>query len=104
MPQLGASSAAVNMKPRRWFAPRFSLRMLLVVVTAAGVGAGVWWRWPVTQVTTKEFVSGRFTAQETYTYHRGFRGELIKHGVHRKTLNGKIELEEHYREGVLHGP
>jgi hypothetical protein len=58
----------------------------------------------VTQVTTKEFVSGRFTAQETYTFHRGFRGELIKHGVHRKTLNGKVELEEHYREGVLHGP
>lgn len=103
MSQRGTYIPPEKQKPRRWLTPRFSLRTLFVVVTTATVGAGVWWRWPVTKVTTKESEGG-YTLQETYTYHRGFRSELIKHGVHRQTVNGEVELEEHYREGVLHGP
>lgn len=87
---------------RRWFSPKFSLRMLMLMVTATAVGSAFWWRWPVTRTTTVR--KGSVTFQETFTYHRGFGGELIKHGVHRTTVNGEVELEEYFREGVLHGP
>lgn len=89
-------------KPRRWFSPRFSLKMLMLAVTAAAVGAAFWWRWPVTQTTEKK--QGLRVTTETFTYHRGLRGNLIKHGVHRITRDGKVEMEEYYREGLLHGP
>ncbi len=95
-------TTADKKSPRRWFAPRFSLRMLMLMVTAAALGSAFWWRWPVTQTTDRE--RGVQVLRETFTYHRGLRGELIKHGVHRDTVAGEVILEEYYREGVLHGP
>lgn len=89
-------------RPRRWFFPRFSLKMLMLAVTAAAVGAAFWWRWPVTQTTEKK--QGSSVSQETFTYHRGLRGNLIKHGVHRITRDGKIIREEFFQEDILHGP
>jgi hypothetical protein len=95
--------ATADKKPRRrWFSPRFSLKMLMLGVTVAAIGSAVWWRWPVTQVTEKK--QGSSVTREIFTYHRGLRGNLIKHGVHRITRDGKVELEEFYREGLLHGP
>lgn len=95
-------STADKKSRRRWFSPRFSLRMLMLLVTAAAVGSAFWWRWPVTQTTDR--ARGIQVLRETFTYHRGLRGELIKHGVHRETVAGEVILEEYYREGVLHGP
>ena len=95
-------STSTTKPSRRWFAPRFSLRMLILIVTAAAVGSAVWWRWPVTQTTVKKLGSREF--RETSTYHRGIWGNLIKHGVHRTTIDGELDLEEHYGEGVRHGP
>ncbi len=95
--------ATADKKPRRrWLSPRFSLKMLMLAVTAAAVGAAFWWRWPVTQTTEKK--QGSSITTETFTYHRGLWGNLIKHGVHRITRDGNVELEEFYREGLLHGP
>lgn len=88
--------------PLHWFAPRFSLRMLLLVVTVAAIGSAVWWRWPVMRTTTVRKDS--YLYEETFTYHRGLWGNLIRHGVHRTTVDGEVKLEEHYREGLLHGP
>ena len=87
---------------RRWLSPRFSLKMLMLVVTAAAVGAAFWWRWPVTQTTEKK--RGSSVTTETFTYHRGLRGDLIKHGVHRIVRDDNVETEAYYREGLLHGP
>lgn len=95
--------ATADMKPRRrGFSPRFSLKMLMLAVTAAAVAAAFWWRWPVTQTTENK--QGSRVTMETFTYHRGLRGNLIKHGVHRTMIDGEVDLEEYYREGVLHGP
>ncbi|MGI8977996.1 MAG: toxin-antitoxin system YwqK family antitoxin [Pirellulaceae bacterium] len=93
---------AKQRSPRRWFSPRFSLRLLMLLVTAAAVGSAFWWRWPVTQTTEKR--QGSSVTKETSTYHRGLWGNLIKHGVHRETVDGEVVLEEHYREGLRHGP
>jgi hypothetical protein len=95
-------TASAKKLPRRWFSPRFSLRMLILLVTAAAIGSAFWWRWPVTRITVKRLGSQEF--RETYTYHRGFSGNLIKHGMHRTTIDGELDLEEHYSEGVRHGP
>ena len=80
---------------RRWLSPRFSLKMLMLVVTAAAVGAAFWWRWPVT-VTN---MNGSSVTQKTY--HRGLWGNLIRHGMHRTTVDGKLEQEMQYCEGEL---
>jgi hypothetical protein len=82
--------------------------MLLIVMTAAGVGAAVWWRWPVTVTVARLEASpvdgDTYQVYETTTYHRGLRGELIRHGVNRRMHEHELWLECHYREGVLHGP
>src|SRR6188768_2907257 len=90
-------------KPRRrWPSPRFSLQMLFLMVTVAAIGSWYWWRWPVT--VTTETAKGSRVFRETFTYHRDLWGNLIKHGVHRATSTGGLDLQEYYREGVLHGP
>src|SRR3954467_10865223 len=94
-----ATQLDAEQKPlRRWFALRFSLRIFLLLFTVACIGAGVWWRWPITQTTVKG------QQRETYTYHRGWNGELIKHGRHSSFRGDVLGLEENYLEGVLHGP
>lgn len=88
--------------------PQFSLKMLLIAVTAVAIGSAVWWRWPITETVARLEVSdvdgSTYQIYETFTYHRGIRGDLIKHGLHRQTQNGQVWLEDRYREGVLHGP
>ncbi|MBC7852758.1 MAG: hypothetical protein IAF94_04915 [Pirellulaceae bacterium] len=89
-------SIAEKRPPRRRFAPRFSLRMLMLAVTAAAVGAAFWWRWPV---TIQKVIRQSPLIEDTTTYHRGLWGNLIKHGVYRRTVDGKIEREIHFHEG-----
>jgi|GEM_PF-6583778 hypothetical protein len=91
--------ATADMKPRRWLLPRFSLKVLMLAVTAAAIGSAVWWRWPITVLSEKRY--GSSVVKETSTYHRGLRGDLIKHGVYRRTINGKLELEGEWFEGEL---
>ncbi len=64
--------------------------------------SAVWWRWPVTRTTVVQTPQGPL--KEISTYRRGLRGELIKHGLHSKHLGDEVIVEEHYYEGVLHGP
>lgn len=98
-----STPAIFETKPRRrWFSPRFSLQVLFLFVTAAAIGSAYWWRWPVT--VTTEVTKGKRIFRETFTYHRDLKGNLIKHGVHRATITGGLDLEEYYQEGVLHGP
>src|SRR5678815_4982878 len=92
------STPASDKKPLSWFAPRFSLRMLLFVVTAAAIGGAIWWRWPL---TVKKVVRHAPLIEETTTYHRGLWGNLIKHGVHLRTIEGKIDRKMQYQEGEL---
>ena len=56
--------AIADKKPRRrWFSPRFSLKMLMLAVTAAAIGSAVWWRWPV---TIKRVIRQSPLIEETY--------------------------------------
>ncbi len=91
-------SIAQKKPPRRWFAPRFSLRMLMLVVTVAAIGSAVWWRWPI---TIHKVIRQSPLIEETTTYHRGLWGNLIKHGLYRRTIDGKIEREMHFQEGEV---
>ncbi len=98
-----STPAIFETKPRRrWLSPRFSLQVLFLMVTAAAIGSAYWWRLPVT--VTTEVTKGKRIFRETFTYHRDLKGNLIKHGVHRATITGGLDLEEYYQEGVLHGP
>lgn len=69
--------------------------MLMLTVTVAAVGGAIWWRWPVIVTTSY----GNSVTQQTY--HRGLWGNLIRHGAHRTTVQGKVERERQYREGEL---
>jgi hypothetical protein len=91
-----AVSTTASVRPRCWLSPRFSLKMLMLAVTAAAVGSAVWWRWPV---TIKRVIRQSPLIEETRTYHRGLWGNLIEHGVYRRTVDGKIEREMHFHEG-----
>jgi hypothetical protein len=91
-----AVPTTASVRPRRWFSPRFSLKMLMLAVTAAAVGSAVWWRWPV---TIQKVIRQSPLIEETRTYHRGLWGNLIEHGVYRRTVDGKIEREMHFHEG-----
>ena len=100
----------VKKPPRRWFAPRFSLRALLLLVTILAVAAAVWWRWPLQQTQQTKVnhripgVNTTVYGTETITYHRGWNGSLIRHGKRTLVYNGELYEEEMFQEGVKHGP
>ncbi len=98
--------------PRRWLSPRFSLRVLLIAVTAFAIGFPIWHRWPYEekQVTYAKNAAGQPdlsrppVAWRVITWQRQWGGGRQQHGQERYYVGGKlVELETH-RDGQLHGP
>jgi hypothetical protein len=95
---------------QRGFALRFSLRMLMLMMTVLAIGSGVWWRWPIqrTQQTKMNHripgVGSPIYGTETVTYHRGWNGVLIQHGRRTLIYDGKLYEDEILQEGIKHGP
>jgi hypothetical protein len=91
--------------PRSWLRPRFSLRVLLLAVTAFAIGFPVWYRWPYEEVEILP-PSGRgkpVVEQRITTWQRQWGGEPLKHGPHRIVRDGKTFELTTYRNGRKHG-
>jgi hypothetical protein len=79
--------------------PQFSLRLLLLSLTAFGIGFPIWYRWPYRE--TAILNGGR--SSRTTTWQRQWGGGRLEHGT--QTLNGgKITQIYTYRHGKQHGP
>jgi hypothetical protein len=96
---------AVAPTPRR-FLPRFSLRELLLAVTAFAIGFPIWYRWPYEE---KELLgrgtsgAGPVTMRRVKTWQRQWGGGRLQHGEERVYLNDKLYEVSTYRVGKLHG-
>jgi hypothetical protein len=92
--------------PRSWLRPRFSLRVLLLAVTAFAIGFPIWYRWPYEEV---EQLPSSFRGipsvdeKRATTWQRQWGGSRLKHGPERHLVNGKTQTETNYREGKKHG-
>jgi hypothetical protein len=92
---------------RPWLRPRFSLRVLLLAVTAFAVGFPVWYRWPyqeAEQLTPSFFGrSPKNVEIRITTFQRQWGGQRLKHGPERLLVNGELVRETNYRGGKRHG-
>jgi hypothetical protein len=94
-----------NMR-RSWLRPRFSLRVLLLGVTAFAIGFPLWYRWPYEEVETlpSSFRGNPSVVEKRITtWQRQWGGKTLKHGPERRLLNGKTQTETNYRDGKKHG-
>ena len=82
---------------RRRYLPRFSLAAVLLAVTLCAIGLWYWYRVPF------EIVREDKNRREVETVCRTWDG-TTRHGPRRVYLDGKLSLEENYRNGVPHGP
>lgn len=77
---------------------QFSLRLLLLGITAFAIGFPIWYRWPYEE--TRVVGPG---ATVTTVWQRQFGGERLKHGRETRT-QGKLVQSSNYRRGKSHGP
>jgi hypothetical protein len=74
---------------------QFSLRLLLVAVTAFAIGFPIWYRWPYEEVDAG--------GTRTTTWQRQWGGSRLQHGK-RTLTQGKLVQISTYRRGQAHGP
>ena len=86
--------------------PRFSLRLLLLGVTAFGVGFPVWYRMPYEERTDTSTIPGQPTSMiwETRitTWRREWGGTRVKHGKERVLWLGRPLKTVIYQNGEPH--
>jgi hypothetical protein len=107
--------------PRRWLPrPQFSLRLLLLAVTAFAIGFPVWYQWPIEEVTLEyPRISARLGSRSVLiedkksppirrtvtTWRRSWGKDKVKHGPKRYYLldSGHVFVT-HYGNDQRHGP
>ena len=89
---------------------QFSLRVLLLALTAFAVGFPIWYRWPYEE-TKYRFPNDDETKPAQFVMHTGLRrtwggGEVLHGRSVTEGLRGKFKPKtiEHYQEGKRHGP
>jgi len=92
--------------PRRWRL-RFSLRMLLLVVTAFAIGFPIWYRWPFEE-TEYRYPGGDKTkppiGSSLKTWRRTWGGGKVQHGrTVTESTRDATKTIEHFEEGKRHG-
>src|SRR5262245_65177422 len=100
-----ATSTAVSRRSRL----QFSLRLLLLALTAFAIGFPIWYRWPFEEVE-REYSSAKVsTANKPYatitrTWRRKWGGGKVQHG---RTVNeregGSLKFVEYFENGQRHG-
>jgi hypothetical protein len=85
------------------FRPRFSLRVLLLAVTAFAIGFPIWYRWPYEEREVLA-VPGPWLQTRVTTWQRQWGGGRIKHGSERWLINDMICAVRTYENGRQHGP
>lgn len=105
------TTAVAPAAPRRRFALRFSLRVLLIAFTAFAIGFPIWYRWPYQQEEPQYLMRNgqpdkSQPPQETLvtTWQRQWGGGRLKQGPEWTLRGGKQFARATYRNGVLHGP
>lgn len=91
---------------------RFSLRVLLLAVTAFAVGFPIWYRWPYEEeqvswakdATGKDDHSRPPDARRVKTWQRQWGSGRLQHGEERYYIGGKLVELTSYATGKLHGP
>ncbi len=85
--------------------PQFSLRWLLLAVTAFAIGFPIWYRWPYQEVE-QTFASpgGPVVAKRIITWQRQWGGGQLKHGIETWIFKGETVKTIMYRRGQKHGP
>lgn len=81
---------------------RFSLRVLLLAVTAFAVGFPIWYRWPYEEEVDVLPTPGM---RRVITWQRQWGGGRSKHGRERLVYGqDSVAVVRNYRNAVLHGP
>jgi hypothetical protein len=105
---------------RRWFASlrlQFSLKWLLIGLTAAAIGVAVWTRWPIAEEVIsrgtlwREEEPGKgnpaglvSSEREVAYYRRVLGGKKLRHGTSELfDKDGRLLVSQNFRDGVLHG-
>jgi hypothetical protein len=84
----------------RWLRLQFSLRLLLLAVTAFAIGFPIWYRWPYEEV---EILIPGGGAKRVITWQRQWGGGRLKHGPETLTQRELVQVKT-YQHGKLHGP
>src|SRR5438874_5953770 len=91
------SDAATVSRPRVWRL-QFSLRLLLLALTAFAIGFPIWYRWPYVESGP----SASMASERTITWQRQWGGGRLRHGPE-ITKSGGITSTVNYRRGKKHG-
>jgi hypothetical protein len=99
------NSDATSTRPRRWRL-QFSLRLLLLALTAFAIGFPIWYRWPYEESTEDRNAAGIVTRQTTTTWQRQWGGGRLKHGIQqtRQLTFGPYITTTTYVRGKRNGP
>ena len=99
--------ATAPTKRRSWLLPRFSLRVLLLAVTAFAIGFPIWYRWPyeeVEKLSSPVTVTGKpIEYTRITTWQRQWGGGRLKHGPEQAIIAGLTVSLTTYRNGRKHG-
>jgi len=93
--------------PARRSRLQFSLRLLLIGLTAFAIGFPIWYRWPYVETEVVYFGSGksqRPLRTMSSTWRRTWGGGKAKHG---RAIGEYLQWEKtvsHFQDGKLHGP
>jgi hypothetical protein len=94
--------------PSRRLPLRFSLRVLLLAVTAFAIGFPIWYRWPyeedVIQKPTGDPLAAPGEFRTITTWQRNWSAPRKRHGTTRILRNGVTSSVSTYRDDVYHGP
>src|SRR5438034_4361549 len=87
---------------------QFSLRLLLLAITAFAIGFPIWYRWPYQEVREeRDPVTGAVTSKMIVHWQRQWGGDRLLHGKEERHYfwgGGAIVITEHYVRGNRHGP
>jgi hypothetical protein len=98
--------AAAPSSPRRPLAVRYSLRMLLLALTAFAIGFPIWYRRPYEEVEAEGTMGSRKGApnfKRSATWQRQWGGGRLKHGPESHYMDGELLHRTIYRNGQPHG-
>src|SRR5207302_9939835 len=101
-PTRAAMNASFPARPRRWRL-QFSLRLLLLAITAFAIGFPIWYRWPYREQTLQRDATGAVVAKRITTWQRQWGGERLQHGPDQFIL-GDATFTTMYVRGLRRGP
>src|SRR5262245_879759 len=95
---------ATSARPRTWRL-QFSLRLMLVAITAFAIGFPIWYRWPYREtIERRDPATGKLWSTRIITWQRQWGGERLAQGPEQTLLDGGITITMNNVQGKRHGP